>query len=1113
MWDILVRAPLGRNNQRKFVTFLTTVLVACFVYIFATAPPAYAADAAWENSFIVYEGDSYEGEFVAKPGDGTGLADGTKYYLYVEPSAPNVVTRKAHVIYFAPGADPPTETSAKIAEYTSVRGKLSDKKNEKTISIEPDANASSSTNPGTTSCAIEGIGWIVCPVTNFLAKGMDVIYGYIDGFLEVRPLATTQDQAMYRAWSYMRDFANVLFVIGFLIIVYAQITGGVISNYTIKKILPRVVIAAILVNISYWICALAIDFFNILGYSVQDLFIQMRNTLVGSEGNSWQVINVESLTALILSGGTIVAGGGIAAFLGITTAAGVIAGGGIGGLVILLVPLLLGLLFIVLMTFLILAARQAIITILVIISPLAFVAYLLPNTEKWFDKWRDTFITLLFVFPAFSVVFAGAQLASAVIIQNAKDVNTILLALAVQLAPLAITPLLLKLGGGVLNRFAGVVNNPSKGIFDRGKNWARDRTEANKSAGLAELARRAKDRGFAGGRASGNNGRRNSSGMHPYNMAFNRDQRRREREGMKAANESMSDGLFTQTARGRRVYDRNEDASGEKHFGENQNFRDYKQAMATGADAQNTYRRDLHHQAHVAKGIGDVYEDSMAKHAEQDLQVTIRDTPNLRAVKDATAVHAGLAEEAKKVVDASGELALRQTIEQSVVLKQQAADTVAIQKQAEAFGNITKNDAEAAWDTHSRTDQAMQRLRLRDTESSEKAKLAEQRWNSVIEEAKAKGYTSPSVDNANTVIADNLQALTRDLSAEEKRVESAKVVQRTNLVEAFSSDDALRTYVGGVDGVRGATRVYAQAKEELVNEAVKEVKTNRALTSELSRDQLKTMMFDRLDARGNQITTEMQQAAMYELLEKKGNNQDAQEIRDAVAKMGVGMDSQGNYFEYERDNAGRIIRDPQTNRPVLDMSQPISDQNEIGGRRDWQQFFMDASKNSPHSMVTLSGTNRSEAESGMLIDDIRYSFMRDARDGKFGPEKILKADIDELKTLHEDMQNPNGEYNRLNPAGKAKFDQAFENAVIDLQNHPTYAGQIDDRSRGVMNDILADINPTYDTGQRDASGNRVFNVGDRNQIVSAGTPSTRTFTTPIHVSANRPIYTNRTIRR
>lgn len=41
-----------------------------------------------------------------------------------------------------------------------------------------------------------------------------------------------------------------------------------------------------------------------------------------------------------------------------------------------------------------LIARKALIVILIVISPLAFVAFLLPNTEKFFSKWRSTFVGL-----------------------------------------------------------------------------------------------------------------------------------------------------------------------------------------------------------------------------------------------------------------------------------------------------------------------------------------------------------------------------------------------------------------------------------------------------------------------------------------------------------------------------------------------------------------------------------------------------------------------------------------------------------------------------------------------------------------------------------------------
>ena len=81
-----------------------------------------------------------------------------------------------------------------------------------------------------------------------------------------------------------------------------------------------------------------------------------------------------------------------------------------------------------------------------IISPLAFVAYLLPGTEKWFEKWRNTLLILLIFFPAFAAVFGGANLAGIIISETAgSSVVRFVLGWAVQLAPLAITPMIMKM--------------------------------------------------------------------------------------------------------------------------------------------------------------------------------------------------------------------------------------------------------------------------------------------------------------------------------------------------------------------------------------------------------------------------------------------------------------------------------------------------------------------------------------------------------------------------------------------------------------------------------------------------------------------------------------------
>jgi len=404
MWDLRIANPFGGVSARKILMLVTAALVAALSYIMVAAPTAHAADAQWRGNALVYDGKQY----IRTDGSGnpSEIPANAPTYVFTEPSA-----GKAHFVYFEPNADPLTSPAARyiVYDYTPPNT-FSNPSAPQSITVDPQSANSEST----TSCDSSftgGVGWIICPVTNFLAKAMDWLYGILSGFMSVRPVQTTQENALYRAWSIMRNFANVAFVIAFLIIIYSQVSSVGLSSYGIKKLLPRLIIAAVLVNISYWICAIAIDISNILGYSIQDLFIMIRNNLVGQEGNSWDLLNFESITGFILSGGTAAVAGGIGIYA--------LIGGTVGSAIYMLLPILLGVLLAVIVALLILAARQAIITVLVILAPLAFVAYLLPNTEKYFEKWRDLGLTMLIMFPMFSIIFGGSQLAGAVIIQNA----------------------------------------------------------------------------------------------------------------------------------------------------------------------------------------------------------------------------------------------------------------------------------------------------------------------------------------------------------------------------------------------------------------------------------------------------------------------------------------------------------------------------------------------------------------------------------------------------------------------------------------------------------------------------------------------------------------------
>lgn len=443
-------------------------------------------NAAWVGTNLQYDGNTYNGKgngpIIADGTSGPNLPKGTQYYTH--PGVPDLFGNSTNsVIYFPADSNVATAKSAKYVTYSvNSNDEWKSPSSAKTISVTPRAV----TNPtdqngdvaGQTTCAIDGIGWIVCPLSSFLATGMDNAFKILEGFLLVQPLTGDTGSSMYKAWTYARSLANIAFVIAFLIIIFSQLTSTGVTNYGIKKLLPRLIVAAILVNVSFYICSLAIDASNILGDSVQKILIAVRESLTApntNKLNSW-----ESVSGFILAGGTAAA----AAAVGVSATI-IATGASAGAAVILLLPMLLGLIVAVLIALVVLAARQAVITMLVIAAPLAFVAYLLPNTEKWFEKWRETLTTLLVFFPIFSLIFGGSQLAGYLIMQNTDQITVILLGMFVQVAPLVITPMLIKFSGSIVSRIANMVNNPSKGIIDRTRNWAKEQADVMAKKNMA----------------------------------------------------------------------------------------------------------------------------------------------------------------------------------------------------------------------------------------------------------------------------------------------------------------------------------------------------------------------------------------------------------------------------------------------------------------------------------------------------------------------------------------------------------------------------------------------------------------------------------------------------
>lgn len=341
------------------------------------------------------------------------------------------------------------------------------------------------------SCGVDGVGWLICPLMNFAGNISDSAYSAISQFLSIDPKIFKNDSTsggLKQAWNFFRDIANAVFAVIFLWVIFSQISNVGVSNYGIKKILPRLIIGALLVNLSFYLCQLAVDLSNILGFS-------LKGVLEGAASGIDTQSAANGSFSTIVVGALALTGAALFLFLAVS------------------MPTIMALLLALLVVLVILIVRQAAIILLIAVSPLAFAAWLLPNTENLFKKWISMFKGLLVVFPVVSLLYGAGKLAGAVLAASATDdpnnpkETMQFAALAVSILPLGATPFVLKsslnsLGsfagklGGLSNmankRLGGAVMGKSR-IGDIKKGWQRSsaKRQANRRTGNTWLGRKA----------------------------------------------------------------------------------------------------------------------------------------------------------------------------------------------------------------------------------------------------------------------------------------------------------------------------------------------------------------------------------------------------------------------------------------------------------------------------------------------------------------------------------------------------------------------------------------------------------------------------------------------
>lgn len=358
------------------------------------------------------------------------------------------------------------------------------------IVISTSANVISSDTNSSSSCQDSNIalGWIMCELISGLTGAVDGIYkNVISPMLQEDTSSSNPalDTAKV-AWSGFRVYADIFLVIALLVVVFGQsIGGGLIDAYSAKKILPRLLLAVILINLSFYLVKLMLDITNVVGGGIVDLITKP----FGSGASSFALnIKINSAGQVVTLGA--ISAGVIAAFTG-----GMAFLGWVWPFVLL--PALLSLIA----TFIIILIRRGLIILLIIFSPVAFALYVLPNTAKYFKQWWDLLFKTLLVYPIIMVLLALSQIMAVVISSGGgsgiSPAVAGILSVVALVIPLFLIPFAFKLSGGIIGQASQLVNGLSnkarQGILGDPKN-----TNSLRSRSKRNLAARYADKNLSG---------------------------------------------------------------------------------------------------------------------------------------------------------------------------------------------------------------------------------------------------------------------------------------------------------------------------------------------------------------------------------------------------------------------------------------------------------------------------------------------------------------------------------------------------------------------------------------------------------------------------------------
>lgn len=280
------------------------------------------------------------------------------------------------------------------------------------------------------------LSWLMCPIISMADGLYSMFISFMQDILNININDFENNEGLKASWAVMRNVASSALVLVALIMIAGQIFNfEFLSAYTVKKVLPRLVIAAIAIQLSWFIFTTAIVIIDAIGVGIYSLMLLPFQHALGS--NATEISTIYS----IQSNGSQVFSGALAAMAGVAAFSGA---GGLGGIVAVAIAGA----FAIGVALVTLILRKVLIIGLLILAPLALVAWVLPGTQKYWTSWWNLFIKLLLMFPLIMVLIASGKIAASIIGQQDNAISP-LIALIVYFLPLFLIPATFKFAGGI----------------------------------------------------------------------------------------------------------------------------------------------------------------------------------------------------------------------------------------------------------------------------------------------------------------------------------------------------------------------------------------------------------------------------------------------------------------------------------------------------------------------------------------------------------------------------------------------------------------------------------------------------------------------------------------